>query len=100
MEARKVNKSRRNYRTGTQAAQALVVRSYKLFLIFVRTSARETRRSYRRHPLQCNLHNERVSLRKRDSLALGSVIFIRKYKNFGYESLVSRNETRSLCNKL
>ena len=69
MEARKVNKSRRNYRTGTQAAQALVVRSYKLFLIFVRTSARETR-------LQCNLHNERVSLRKRDSLALGSVIFI------------------------
>ena len=36
MEALKVNKFGRTYRTGTQAAQAIVVRSY-FFLIFIRT---------------------------------------------------------------
>ena len=61
MEALKVNKFGQTYRTGTQAAQVIVVKLLFLKSLWER-SARETWHSYRRHLL---LHNDRVSLRER-----------------------------------
>ena len=83
----------------TGASSSRCMRSYKLFLIFVRTSACETRHSYRSHLLyftqRASFITQNVTL-----WHWGLLFLLHKYQIFGYESQVSRNETRSLCNKL
>ena len=103
METLKVNKSvGRTYRTGTQVAQALVVRSYYFFYYlyanvqFVKHEHEHGIVSYRRHLLhytttefQYAKRDTRLSIQHIEVLALRSVIFITKISKFLLKCLLT-----------